>query len=64
MKTSTSGYELIDGVWYNMTTYRPERIQELIPTDWPLHFHEEFILEVATNPDLDCLGIYTNGWEL
>jgi hypothetical protein len=53
-----------DDTWYNWDTGKEERCQELIPTDWPLEFHLAFITEVSTNPALDSLGIYTNGWEL
>jgi hypothetical protein len=60
------GCELVDGVWWELTDtfYGPIVFDRLLPQDWPLYFHNEFILEVATNPNLDCVGIYTNGWEL
>lgn len=59
------GYDLEDdGTWFDPVTGKHHRAQELIPTDWPLHFHLTFWMAVAEDPTMDCIGIYTNGWEL
>lgn len=64
LRDSTFGYEMIDGIWWNMDRCVPERIQDLISVDWPLHFNKEFVLECAMNPAYDSLGTFCMGWEL
>lgn len=64
VKRSSGHVHSYGDVWMDYSDYSLHRIQELIPTDWPLSFHLEFINECATNPIYDSLGLMTMGWEL